>query len=476
MYSNLDIQRENDLLGISVDNHPDYRSAFRHDYGRLIHCPSFRRLAGKTQLYPVVESDFFRNRLTHSLEVAQIAKSITLKIINENFFPLTEERKKRKRLNIDTDLVEFSAMAHDLGHPPFGHVGERALHELMKDSGGFEGNAQTFRILSRLEKKCRCSDRSDGRRLGLNLCFRSLASIVKDDTIINSDKIIAKKKNNHFLPVKGIYETEETLLKMVKDQVTGRKNYSGSFLTIEASIMDIADDIAYATYDIEDSFKSGFLTYLDLIFGDLEMLDKTAEELNQKIGDLNFDRSSLQDVLMSIFQFNKAKLDIPRSLELFEFADIHFGIAYTTSQKIAEDGYFRVPMTAHLVDRFINGISFSYNSEIPALSCVKLKDETRLEVEVLKRCIYESQIQSSQMQIAEFRGKEIINKIFEVLYSDDGFHLMPKDYHRLYNEGHCEREKMRIVCDFIAGMTDRYAIEFYGRLTSENPQTIFKPY
>lgn len=119
----------------------NYRSAFRRDYARLIHSAAFRRLQGKTQLYPGHESDFFRNRLTHSLEVAQIAKSIALKI-NEasDFF----------RANpINVDLVEFAGLAHDLGHPPFGHNGEHALDYCMRDHGGFEGNAQTLRLPDR---------------------------------------------------------------------------------------------------------------------------------------------------------------------------------------------------------------------------------------------------------------------------------------------------------------------------------------
>lgn len=129
----------------TCSNEP-YRSDFRRDYARLVHSPAFRRLDGKTQLFPGVESDFFRNRLTHSLEVAQIAKSIALKLNYESQFIADLG-------GIDTDLVEVAGLAHDLGHPPFGHNGELTLDQCMLAYGGFEGNAQTLRILSRLEKK-----------------------------------------------------------------------------------------------------------------------------------------------------------------------------------------------------------------------------------------------------------------------------------------------------------------------------------
>ncbi|MBX9710448.1 MAG: dNTP triphosphohydrolase [Xanthobacteraceae bacterium] len=127
------------------DSFEPFRSPFRRDIARLIHSPSFRRLQGKTQVFPGNDSDFFRNRLSHSLEVAQVAKSLAIRLnANSAHF---------KNYKIDPDLVEFAALAHDLGHPPFGHNGEEALDEMMVNYGGFEGNAQTLHILARIEKK-----------------------------------------------------------------------------------------------------------------------------------------------------------------------------------------------------------------------------------------------------------------------------------------------------------------------------------
>lgn len=245
-----------------------YRTAWRIDFARLVHGPAFRRLQGKTQLFPA-ESDFFRNRLTHSLEVAQIAKSIAIKLNYEclSQYPNPQDSSDPDyRLN--EDLVEFSALAHDLGHPPFGHQGELALDECMREHGGFEGNAQTLRILSRTEKKRTTNERSpeefvDGidQRRGLNVTFRSLASILKYDR-----KIYNRPANTPSdYVIKGYYSDEEELVKEIKKAVVGSGGIPPKFKTIECQIMDIADDIAYSTYDFEDAMKAGFTSLLDLL-------------------------------------------------------------------------------------------------------------------------------------------------------------------------------------------------------------------
>src|SRR5262249_18001559 len=145
---------------------------------RLTHSPAFRRLQGKTQLFPGIESDYFRNRLTHSLEVGQIAKSIAIRLN-----ALVPELSKAP---INPDLVEFAGWCHDLGHPPFGHQGEIALDDMMLTEGGFEGNAQTLRIIGRLEKRQHSCDHPSGiassgndSRPGLNLTARSIAAVLK---------------------------------------------------------------------------------------------------------------------------------------------------------------------------------------------------------------------------------------------------------------------------------------------------------
>ena len=154
----------------------DGRSPYRRDWARLIHSSCFRRLQGKTQLFPSDENDSFRNRLTHSLEVAQIASGIALN--------LNKAHRFFRDNKIDEDLVYFAGLAHDLGHPPFGHNGEKALDRLMTRVGGFEGNAQTLRLLARIEKRetftyPKTKDplpvtKDNDNRLGLNLTYRTL--------------------------------------------------------------------------------------------------------------------------------------------------------------------------------------------------------------------------------------------------------------------------------------------------------------
>lgn len=472
----------------------EYRGEFRRDFARLIHSTAFRRLQGKTQLYPGRESDFFRNRLTHSLEVAQIAKSICYKI---NYEIETDKKKYPEPLKINSDLVEFAGLAHDLGHPPFGHSGEKVLDDLMKNNGGFEGNAQTLRILCKLGKKDVDSHdfedliKNGDKRIGLNLTFRSLAAILKYDYKI---PIKNDKRKNKSGVAKGYYHSEGNIVKKIKESVTGKKDFKGTFRTIECQIMDLADDIAYSVYDLEDAFKAGFLTPLDLLIPKKEIIDEIIKIMEPKFKKkFTFDKiieilySSIPEELISLLYS-----DFPESKKLIdekkgELSYFLASLAYKVSKDIAGNGYDRILWSSQLVDDFISGIVFTINSSIPALSTAEFNYKISVKVEVLKLFVFYYQIKSPMLKIVDFRGKEILTKIFNVLSGTDpnwnnneggksAFELLPEDFKQLYVNFKTQTEKNRVICDFIAGMTDSYAIEFYGRLTSENPETIFKPF
>ena len=444
----------------------EYRSEYSRDYARVLHSPSFRRLGNKTQLFPGQESDFFRNRLTHSLEVSQIAKSIAVKLKTEN-----------PDLPVIPEVCEIAGLVHDIGHPPFGHNGEAALDECMRGCGGFEGNAQTLRVLTRLEKKEMPTEIIDSSnrdcRVGLNLTARVIASALKYDNKIP----IFRRPESHL--VKGYYESEGLIVDKVKEcLVEDPSSLNRPFKTIECSIMDIADDIAYSTYDVEDAFKAEFLTPYDMLAADESIFEQITKKLKKDSIVVSPDecRRALLGVFAEVWDEPIKKQRTIISDPSFEIKTLNnFLSSYQRSKKLAKNGYYRTMLTSNMVNSFINGVHVEFDPSCPILSKVSLNDETLLRVNVLKHFSYVALISSSRLRVAESRGNEIIKKMFEKLFKGGGYSLLPEDTKELFNMSSDELWQTRVICDFIAGMTDRYALEFYGRLFSENPQTIFKP-
>jgi len=221
----------------------DYRSTFQRGRDRLIHNASFRRLQAKTQVFLSGEYDFYRTRLTHSIEVAQIAGSIA-RYLN------TSSPLLRPDFHIDYALVESAALAHDIGHPPFGHAGEGRLHTLMRHWGGFEGNAQTLRLITEIIFT------SGRRRRGLNPTRAFIDGVLKYKTLFGEWDDPVK----HF-----IYDDQKQYLDFVFDgrafpaELTPGKARNG-FRSLECQIMDWADDTAYGLNDLVDSANAGFIT------------------------------------------------------------------------------------------------------------------------------------------------------------------------------------------------------------------------
>ena len=449
LYQNSDLKRPYDEGNNSAK--PSF-APFRRDYARVIHSASFRRLQGKTQIFPGFESDFFRNRLTHSLEVAQVAKSIAI-MLNE-----------QHGLDINLDVVETAALCHDIGHSPFGHNGEIALHDRMRDVGGFEGNAQTLRVIAKTEKKFHTGEHpvehGIDNRYGLNLTYRALAGVMKYDRKI-PDFVVNLSEH----PLKGYYASETALVNDIKAHVLNGYHFDTEpeFKTIECQIMDIADDIAYSTYDIEDAMKGGFITPISMVGTAPEVLEKVQAQV-AKHG-IHLSTAEIRDMLKNIFADS---IDFSRPIE--EVAQ--------RSDELISSGYRRTALTSSLVNYCLGHIRFRLNEHCPLLSEVWLDEPAFQQVEVLKQFVYFSIISAAKLNIIRYRGRDILFSLFDILTTSKApKSLLPEDIHDIFHGFPPEdlSSRSRVICDFIASMTDRYAIEFYSRLKSDTPQTIFKP-
>ncbi len=363
----------------------------------------------------------------------------------------------------------------------------------MADSGGFEGNAQTLRILARLEKRQTLTSNASGKeivkagrdnRAGLNLTYRTLASVLKYDRRIPE---LRKDRNSQSGISKGYYFTEAALVRDIKENVGFSKTISTfkDFKTIECSIMDIADDIAYSTYDLDDSFKAGFLDPVAMLANYEDILPHLVSEITKRLDRYYPDvpkaqrqyttsdfYSILVELIPGIYDLHELK---GLTVERPEDAAAVTAQSARTSKLVASNGYFRHDLTSVLVGKFIEGVEVLPDARQPWLSRARLEIDMFKRVETLKNFTYQAMIMSPRLKVTAYRGKEIIQDIFKALNEGSGELLMPDDFREMYREIESGAEKKRIVCDFIAGMTDRYAIEFYRRLYGTNPETIYSP-
>jgi dGTPase len=445
------------------------------DYARILHSPSFRRLQGKTQLFPAGESEVLRTRLTHTLEVAEIASRIAGKI---------NATHNEKKLKIDQSIVAAASLAHDLGHPPFGHSGEIALNKKMQGYGGFEGNAQTLRIISKLENRIsRHHPQSDPAPavskdpLGLNMLYRTIASCIKYDQEIPYDS--SSKK-----PPKGYYYDDRDIVEIVREKVI-RGGNAKRLKTVECQIMDIADDIAYSTYDLEDCMVAGVVTPLDMMSCPQDLLEEIAKEAqNEMEKDGYFVELNSVDVhtvfiwlfmdIVRVYKADEYKIDDEISMS------IYMARSYNESLRIAGNHHIRRRLTEILIERAINSIEVRWDESNPELSKVRLGSWEKLVIECLKKFNYLSVVRSHRLKISETKSEQIIGTIFDAV-KEDKDDIIAGDAHdplfvhlrngQFGEDG--ERKRMRYICDFIAAMTDRQALEMYARLTSDRQVSVF---
>lgn len=370
-------------LEYRVYEHDDGRSENRQDlmrdYARVLYSSSFRRLQGKMQLLGVDANKFNRNRLTHSLEVAQIARSIAYDLNLQH-----------------TVVAETASLAHDIGNPPFGHYGEVVLNDLSSGCGGYEGNAQAFRILRTLEKKHYAYP-------GLNLNVRTLMAITK--------YFFNKQQNSK----KFLYDTDYDFLKAALESKGVEVTKS-----IDAEIMDLADEIAYAAHDLEDA--------------------------------LSFSMISLGEIVHEFSISDKFKDAYPTMAKLAKDAQ---SVAMKASRSGTSEEY-AIVLKKELTSKIVNTLC----SDIGLVDgCLGYKQHAKL-AEGLKKLLFKAILRKKDIQLYERRGEQIIRGLFDV-YSDEKYNkdniLLPPEL-RSIND--C---KTRLVTDYISGMMDSYAAQEYEK-------------
>lgn len=445
---------------------------FAKDYARIIHSPSFRRLQGKSQLIPAGENEFFRTRLTHSLEVSDIALRIARKI--------NAEHPYFKKHNLDLDLLSCACLLHDIGHPPFGHSGEVVLNELMRECGGFEGNAQTLRLVTTLENRLGSDveiKEAYQQPRGLNLTARTLASIIKYDKQI----VMKADEDGNYKVQKGYYESEAEVVKFVKEQLGLG---SGEVLrTVECQIMDIADDIAYSAYDLEDTMEAGIVLPFDLMSLHDDDLDKIGKDVNKQLAKKlpepnNVDKRDVLVTLIGVFdsilEFNKKN-----AYNLAEESDqngytvpndriVFVGRSYGESALHAENPLIRRQFLETLIQRNINAVTAELNVAKPFMSKIRIDYDRLIVIECLKAFNFHKVIATKKIQMAQYRSKKVLKSIFKALFEDRNKGYLLSDEQRRYLKCVAKKDNdpaiYRFICDIIANFTDHEALHLFNKL------------
>jgi dGTPase len=282
---------------------------------------------------------------------------------------------------------------------------------------------------------------------------------------------------------KGYYYFDADLMKIIREKVLGAaaSRAAQPLRTIECSIMDTADDIAYSTFDLEDAFKSGLWTPIGMwhLSQQRKVMDEIVARIDAKITDIygehdKFTTDEAQDLMTAFFQplFEDHRSG-PEDTEE-EMSDLWK--SGTASRRLAQDGYLRTELTSGLISKALNNLQLVISPIHPALDTVRLALKKFKEIEVLKGLNFAAVISSPIMKTVEYKGGKIIEELFAILSTPSGSKLLPDDFKFLYENVPDPSLKKRVICDFIAGMTDRYALEFYDRLVSARPAGIYRPH
>ncbi|WP_375318708.1 deoxyguanosinetriphosphate triphosphohydrolase [Candidatus Tisiphia endosymbiont of Oplodontha viridula] len=360
-----------------------YRNEFERDHDRVIHSKAFRRLQYKTQVFINHEGDHYRNRLTHSIEVSMVARSIA------------------RTLNLSSDLAETIGLAHDLGHTPFGHAGERALNKCMQDYGGFSHNAHSLKILTKVEKRYVAYD-------GLNLTWEVLEGIVKHNgpLINNIPEYIVEYDLQHNLDL---------------------TRYSSA----EAQIASLADDISYISHDLEDSVGAKIIDFNHLT--EIKFIDQYAFEIKSQFENITTSRL-IYEVVRKLISDLIADLLLQTNNNL-------------QKQKIITTDDIR-NLDYQLVD---------------------FTDEAKDRIMEIKQFLYDKVYKYNKLTSMVLKCQRIVEELFKVYM--DNIDLLPFSWKELIIPGNV-KSKASIVADYIAGMTDRFAIQEHQELYSFNSNNI----
>ncbi len=430
----------------------DARSNWDVDYARVIHSASFRRLQGKTQILNLGDSDFYRTRLTHSLEVAQIAAGLTRQIELDN------HGHEALEVLPQLPLIQTIACCHDLGHPPFGHGGEVALNYCMRENGGFEGNGQTLRILSRLEKFSAANGADLTRRTLLGtlkypVSFSDVNGIEMRPQLIEGTSTVRLIDRNKSKPPKcymqseaelvdwllqGISAADQNAFRSFKEIDDGKAHGKSQHKSLDCSIMDLADDISYGIHDFEDVLSLGLVT---------------REDFEEFV-------SPTQCTAYLDYLKNRYPADYENDV-YSRFLEQLFGGSQERKHAISR-----------LVGFFIGRAEILELPEFvePLLRFrVILNEEADPFLTALKQLVRKVVIFSPEVQHLEFKGQQMVVAVFETLQSEPQAFL-PKDQLRAFEATDGD---MRVLCDFVAGMTDGFLMKTYERLFSPRFGSVF---